>query len=571
MPSESLVGARRVEGRIWMALLLYVAIGILAAYRVSGPPPHSRDSSQVSAVRAMQTLDMLLGDPEQSHPAGSRENELFRVRLLGALDELGAKTIQLPFEPMPLEQARRTGRLGEKESFVAPTVNIIAHIPGLPRSRPVVVATHYDACRTAPGAGDAGQCVAAVLETLHHLKQAPLQHEFWCVFTDSEEFAMHGARALVDRDDLPWGDARPIVINLDARGDQGAVLLYETHVNNLAAMRLAADALADPKLSTSLMVNVYRFLPNATDFTIFQKAGWIGWNLAVIGGAERYHTPDDSLENLSMRSLQHFAAHTSRLLKRLDQLDDSQFDALSHSQPAVFFDWLGIVLLVYPASWNWWQWIILAVAWAILYAMRRSSIRLSRVFTALGMASAIVALCACIGMMLASALRAADVLPRPFVRYDEWISLLYAAVGMLLTGFSARWLAMRANRTEICLGLCMFLLLLAIAANVRVPGAAYLLLWPATCMMVVVVVDQFGFVGRTGRAARIGLGGRIDSPRVGILACVVPAVLYAPTYVLLVDALGARAGLAITAFVGLILLPVCVAAAEPNSGIERGS
>lgn len=339
--SSSLAAERAIEASWWWLLALFVLLGLWGSIRYSGPTVSRRDSAGVSGVRAIETLDMLLGDEQLPHPAGSKENQFVRVRLLHALNELNAQTWVLGL----------TDGDGSRKDMA----NIVARIDGAPRGRPLILATHYDSSPLGPGAGDAGQCVAAILETLRVLKSQPSQYELWCLFTDGEERGLWGATDLVARKDLPWGSELPLVINFDARGDQGAALLYETHAHNLQAMRVAASALAVPRVSTSLMVNVYQRLPNGTDFTRFRKAGWAGWNFAVIDGAERYHTADDTIENLSLRSIQHFASHAINFIRKLDSLTADELRSIDDSEPGVFFDVLGQFLIVYPASWNWWQ------------------------------------------------------------------------------------------------------------------------------------------------------------------------------------------------------------------------
>ncbi len=354
-----IAASRRADGRWWWAVLIYLIVGLYAAEFTRGPRTKFQEpDDRVSATRARETLAVLLGEDELPHRAGKPENEHVRVRLLGLLDQLGLQTWVLPLD-IPQAATQRYGetieQIRERVKNVSPMANIVARLEGQPRARPVVLATHYDSAYNAPGAGDAGQCVAAILETARALQAQPLKHEVWILLTDAEEFGLWGSSALVERGQYPWGDQAPIVINFDARGDRGAALLFETHDNNLKAMQVAAGGIGAPRLSTSLMVGVYKRLPNGTDFTVYRRAGWCGWNFAVVAGADRYHTEEDNLANLSSRSLQHFAAHAHGLLKRLDRMSAEELVTLDQSEPATFFDVLGWFLVVYPARWNWWQ------------------------------------------------------------------------------------------------------------------------------------------------------------------------------------------------------------------------
>lgn len=549
--NRGLAGERAAEYRWWSALSLYLIVGVVAALRYLGPAPQSHDASGPSASRAIETLDMLLGEEQRIHAAGSKENEHVRVRLLGALSELGAETWVLP--------------LANDNGQRADMANIIARVPGQRRVRPLILATHYDACPQGPGAGDAGQCVAAILELLRVLKQQPLQYELWCVFTDGEERSpvegrgLRGSSDLVARSDYPWGSEQPIVINFDARGDRGAVLLYETHVANLRAMRIVASALATPRVSTSLMVNVYRRLPNGSDFTTFRNAGWPGWNFAVIAGADRYHTADDTIANLSPRSIEHFAAHAYSLTRRLDTASEEELRSLEDSEPAVFFDILGQFLVVYPASWNWIHLASVGALWLASWLVSKRPIRLSRCWLTVGLIAGAVVACGIAGWAITRGLQAADVLPRRFVQHSEWICLLYPLAAAFSVAFLGRRLAAWCTRLEIMSGTLIVLLVLSAGASAYLSGGAYLFLWPATFLALLLIVD-----------ARYELPRRIGD-RLGVLACVVPALLYAPTYVLLAQAMGPTAGALITVAVALMLLPTLVPWAAPTAPIQHAT
>ncbi len=490
----------------------------------------------------------MLGEEERPHRAGTRENELVRVRLLGLLDQLGVQSWVLPMD-VPQAVAERSkesiDQVRERVKIVAPMANIVAHIPGEKRSRPVVLASHYDSAYNAPGAGDAGQCVAGILETIRAIKAEPLRYETWILLTDAEEFGLWGAQALIEQNQFPWGDDKPVVINFDARGDRGAVLLYETHEDNFKAMQVAAGGIASPRFSTSLMVNVYRRLPNGTDFTIFRNAGWCGWNFAVVAGADRYHTEEDNLANLSSRSVQHFAAHAHSLLRRLDALPPEELQNLDQSQPATFFDVLGWFLIVYPASWNIWQLGLIIVLVCAGWTTSRAQIRLSRV----ALVGTAIVLLACvsygIGWCMVRGLQAADMLPKNFVRHYELIILLFVVAAIACNFAAGRMLRAVCRRDEVIAGISLIYLILGFACCQWFAGGAYLILWPAMWLAIGWLISQ-----------RLSITARPWLPP--LLWCLGPAILYSPTYVLLAQCLGPRAGPLIAVAVAVMLLPTWI-------------
>jgi hypothetical protein len=188
--------------------------------------------------------------------------------------------------------------------------------------------------------------------------------------------------------------------------------MFETHVGNLDTMRMLANRLARPRLTGSPFVTVYRTLPNDTDFTIFSRAGWTGLNFAFIDDLYCYHTAEDNLAHLSLRSLQHHGEHALALARFIAQHD--QLDLAASTQDAVFFDLLGWHVLVYPASWAWplalvpltvlvvrfggplrsapFRWVLARVAMASLLAIVAASALgevARRVFVATGLAGGI--------------------------------------------------------------------------------------------------------------------------------------------------------------------------------------
>ena len=63
-------------------------------------------------------------------------------------------------------------------------------------------------------------------------------------------------------------------------------------------------------VATSFAVEVYRILPNDTDFSPFRDSGrFTGLNSAYIDGSATYHTPEDRPEYMDRRSLQHLGGN----------------------------------------------------------------------------------------------------------------------------------------------------------------------------------------------------------------------------------------------------------------------
>ena len=293
-----------------------------------------------SGERAVAVLTEMLGD-QQPHEAGSRANEEVRQKLVSHLETLGLKVEQTEFVVNDVAMC-----------------NLLTSVPGDPSRRPILLATHYDSVEQGPGAGDAGCSVAALLEVASILNaqrlsqpDQQLSRDVYFLLTDGEEWVrkighgLNGAIHFVKTQPHSLLDRNPVVLNLDARGAAGPSLLYETSGNNSQLLKHLLPALPRRAFTASSYVTVYDLLPNATDFTIFKEGGFDGLNFAFIGDPHRYHTPEDSLEYLDYRSVQHHGENALAVTQHLLQTDRQEFSA---DQNAVFFTIFGEWIVCYP-------------------------------------------------------------------------------------------------------------------------------------------------------------------------------------------------------------------------------
>jgi hypothetical protein len=317
--------------RLPAALLALVALAAFSVWRSSPPPPRGADApaTEFSAARAEEALARLLGDGAPRTP-GSASHAAFRERLHAEIERLGLKPeVDEGFACAPHGSCARL-------------VNVLAELPGTAEGPAVLLTAHTDSVGAGPGASDDASGVAALLETARALLAAPRRNPVLLLFDDGEEDGLLGAELFVRS-----RRARSVgaVVNLEARGTTGPSLLFETSVDNAWLVRRAVSRLPRP-VTSSLFAFVYDRLPNDTDLTVYKREGLAGLNLAFLGSAARYHTREDSLENLSRASFQHQGENALALARALAGTD---LHARSAGR-AVFFSVAGAFVLGWPQA-----------------------------------------------------------------------------------------------------------------------------------------------------------------------------------------------------------------------------
>jgi hypothetical protein len=154
--------------------------------------------------------------------------------------------------------------------------------------------------------------VCALLEAVRALTQASraqtgagaLKNDVYFLFTDGEEAGHLGAKAFL-KDNPALSGAIDLVVNLDAAGTDGALLMFETSAGNFNTLNILKSAVSRP-ITYSYAVSVYRAMPNGTDLTEFINAGFTSLNFSAIENMANTHSPADSIENLNRASAYSF-------------------------------------------------------------------------------------------------------------------------------------------------------------------------------------------------------------------------------------------------------------------------
>jgi len=453
----------------WPALISAVfVVGLsLASVLLGGPPspvPASAPPAAFSAERAMAHVEQIAQRP---HPVGSADHARVRDYLAGAIGQLGLKA---ELQPAIVRRGTTTLRVARVE-------NILARIAGTNSTGAVLLASHYDSVPAAPGAADAASGVAAILEAVRALKTGPPpRNDVILLLTDAEELGLLGARAFVEQH--PWANGVRMAMNFEARGTHGPAWMFETSAGNGAIVAEWASLVPKPSWS-SLTYEVYKRLPNDTDFTEFKRLKTAGLNFAFVGGQERYHTAGDNAAALDRGSLQHHGEAALRLTRRFASMDLGTLQA----RDAVYF--ALPILNVAPRYSTMWAAVLAAAAavlWvvAVVRARRRREAGIGGIILAVLIYAAFTGASGYLGWRFGRLVGLAHA--RWLQEGPVLTSGMYAAamVACIVTVWLALYVLLRKRfgAQSIALGAAFVLLVAAAAFSWFAAGASYVAAWP---------------------------------------------------------------------------------------------
>ena len=534
------------------AIIVLAALGYLSVVSVLPPPVRAATapSGEFSADRAFRHVQTI---GTVTHVTGSAANDRVRAYLVETLSGLGlSPRVQDTTTVQGGELSGNAGGIG-----LARVRNVVTLIPGTASTGRVFLVAHYDSVQTGPGGNDDAAGVSSILEIARALTHGPrLRNDVVLVLTDSEEACLCGAKAFVDQDPLAKGGG--VVLNLEARGSSGPAIMFETSKDNQNLVRLYGRA---PRpVGTSFAVEIYRRLPNDTDFTAFREAGFTGLNSAYIDGAAVYHSPEDRPSTMDRKSLQQ---HGDNALYLVRGLGDRDLASTKASGDATYFPIPG-GQATYPGRlvWPLAGLAVLGVLVLAVLAYRRRLADGKRLVG--GFLATLVPIV--LAPVLAEALWIVLEQIRPgyaAVTIDPFRPLWYrlavvAAVAAVVFGWYAL-LRRRVGPAALAIGGLGWLAALGVVLAALAPGGSYLTALPALAGAI------------TGIVA-ILLRGGWGSVVAVVIGAAAGIVVLLPTVVLFFPAMGmALAGAAgfITVLLALALLPI-VDLLHPEAGGQRG-
>jgi hypothetical protein len=456
------------EPVIAIALVLFLTLlATFSIYRQNPPVVLDANSplADFSAARAMKHLEVISQRP---HPMGSAEHAAVRDYLLKELTSQGLNPeVQIATAMNPVW----------KGEYRAGTVaNVIARLPGVANTKAVMLVGHYDSVPNGYGASDDGAAVASLLETLRALKSASaLKNDVIFLFTDGEEAGLLGAYAFAN--EHPWAKDVGLVLNFEARGNHGPSIMFETSGQNGWLIKEFAASAPRP-VAHSLAYEIYRLLPNDTDFTVFKKS-LPGLNFAYIDGLTHYHTALDTASAIDQRSLQHHGSTALALSRHFGNLDLRETQARN----AVYFDLLGSMVVRYSGVFVLPLTTIITIAFValIIYGLRRKRLQISGLLWGLVALLGSVTVAALVVKLLWDLiLRFQDVagVRSQGEAYDSNLFFIsFVALALAITSALYIFFRKRTSIENLTAGALLVWLILLWLASLLLPGASYLPTW----------------------------------------------------------------------------------------------
>lgn len=448
------------NGSILIVLLLVISAAVwLSFLQFRSPEVVSKEAGfeGFSAGRALEDLKEFAVKP---HPLGSKEHDRVRDYLMTSLKSLGVSP--------EIQKLEGDGAVE----------NIVARIRGEDSSSAVMIVTHYDSVPEGPGAADAGSAVAAILETVRILVESePLKNDVIVLISDGEEVGLLGAKAFVEFH--PWAKDVGVALNFEARGTMGPSILFETNEGNERIISEFIKGSPNP-IAHSFLYDLYQELPNETDFTVFKNAGMYGLNFAFVEGFKHYHTPNDTVENLSVHSLQHHGENMLSLVRHFGNInlvakedgDNIFFNVIGH-KVVTYSEKLVIPLMIF---------LMIGFIFTFVHGYKRKKL------TILGTLAGLILFILSLLLSYEIGELAKNILTNMFAE-TVWIiqsemSISHPVfVGFIFIVFSIialidQFVGKKINFFNLTMGAWLGWLILVMYASFQYPGSSYIFAWP---------------------------------------------------------------------------------------------
>ncbi|EYC07720.1 hypothetical protein Y032_0069g362 [Ancylostoma ceylanicum] len=213
----------------------------------------------------------------------------------------------------------------------------------------VLLNCHYDSWPTSSGGSDDLISCALMMELIRLLAHQPdsLKHDVIFLFNGAEESSLQGAHGFITQH--AWRHVVRAFINLEASGSGGRELLFQAGPSNQWLLNSYLAAAVHPHCSI-IGQEVFQsgVFPGDTDFRVFRDYGRVpGLDLAFVQNGYWWHTEFDEARRITPGSLQRAGDNIYATLLYLLQSPYLDNPAEFGDQKNVFFDFLGLFVVVY--------------------------------------------------------------------------------------------------------------------------------------------------------------------------------------------------------------------------------
>ncbi|KAL6449838.1 hypothetical protein SBY92_002309 [Candida maltosa Xu316] len=205
--------------------------------------------------------------------------------------------------------------------------NLLVRINGTDSSLPAfLLSAHYDSVPSSYGVTDDGMGIASLMGTLSYLSQSKQpKRTIIFNFNNAEEFGLHGAQALVSH---PWFQQIKYFLNLEGTGAGGKAILFRGTDYGIVKY---FDAVRYP-YATSIFQQGFNnhLIHSETDYKVYKEAGLRGLDLAFYKPRDIYHTAEDNIRNINIKSLWHMLSNSIDFTKfitngKIDDVGGEEF------------------------------------------------------------------------------------------------------------------------------------------------------------------------------------------------------------------------------------------------------
>ncbi|KAJ1509639.1 hypothetical protein HMI55_007312, partial [Coelomomyces lativittatus] len=211
----------------------------------------------------------------------------------------------------------------------------------------ILINSHFDSIYGSAGAADAATPISVMLECVRMLAHSPssIKNSIVFLFNGAEETLQDASHAFIKSSN--WFKGAVGVINLEAGGVGGKTMLFQAknaHMLNIYKQSTYphGSSLANDLFRTGLIIS-------DTDYKQFMDHGHLnsGLDIAFYENSYFYHTRFDIEENILPGSIQHMGQNLIDMLHYIAQSENLE-NLSSTSRALAYFDFLGLVFIVYP-------------------------------------------------------------------------------------------------------------------------------------------------------------------------------------------------------------------------------